>query len=139
MKPIEKLIPLYFIDEDAYGVVYGRKTNPCWQENADIKINELVEAVNYLLKTKEEQYIEEPHTPAPTDIAVFEVDGISINRASNNHVHDKCYSSMVLASNPPQRNWVCRTCGEIGADKGEYYDYGEYERLIEKFKAKENK
>lgn len=101
------------------------------------KINEIIDAVNYLLETKEEQHIEEQYVPAPTDIAVFEVDGISIHRTTNNHIHDKCYSPMVLASNPPQHNWVCRTCGEIGADKGEYYDFGEYERLVEKFKAKE--
>lgn len=44
-------------------------------------------------------------------------------------LHDKCYAPHVLLSNPPQYPWVCRNCGEKGADVGTYYDFDEYNRL----------
>lgn len=47
--------------------------------------------------------------------------------------HEKVYAPYVLTSNPPQYPWVCKLCGERGTDYGEYYDGGEYERVIRGF------
>lgn len=43
--------------------------------------------------------------------------------------HDKCYAPHALMSNPPQYPWVCRKCGEKGTDRGNFYDFDEYNRL----------
>lgn len=49
--------------------------------------------------------------------------------------HDKVFSNYVLTSNPPQYPWICRKCGYMSRDIGEYYSArNEYEELIEKFR-----
>ena len=101
------------------------------------KINEIIDAVNYLLDAINHQSdIDNLVAYNPTDIIHHVASTPNIAMASNIHIHDKCYSPRINVFHyPAQRDWICRTCGEIGADKGEYYDYGEYERLVEKFKA----
>jgi hypothetical protein len=47
--------------------------------------------------------------------------------------HDKVYANYALTSNPPQYPWVCRKCGAKGIDQGQYYNYGEYDRIVKEF------
>lgn len=32
------------------------------------------------------------------------------------HIHDKEYDDLIRMSNPPKRQWICKTCSEIGYD-----------------------
>lgn len=43
--------------------------------------------------------------------------------------HDKCYATIVKASLPPIRPWVCRRCGVRGEERMSSHDYHEYDRL----------
>ena len=48
--------------------------------------------------------------------------------------HDKAYSNMMLMSNPPQRDWICRVCGEKGRDTIGKLEKDDYVETIQKFK-----
>jgi hypothetical protein len=55
------------------------------------------------------------------------------------HQHDKIYAAHFLASFPPQRPWICRTCLTRGADSQQYghADTTEYDRLERQARAKQ--
>ena len=47
--------------------------------------------------------------------------------------HEWVDSPLVLLSNPPQYQAICRKCGKEKTWSGEYYDANEYYRIKEKF------
>ncbi len=48
---------------------------------------------------------------------------------------DKVYGNAILCSLPPQRNWICRKCGERGTDTiVTLADYDEYGKIVKQFK-----
>lgn len=48
--------------------------------------------------------------------------------------HVKVYSEYILCSYPPQHQWVCKICGEQGADVVGTYKANEYDEVVKKFK-----
>lgn len=54
--------------------------------------------------------------------------------------HDKVFSGMYQACNPPNWWWICKTCGEVGTDTAHIVhpkDVREFSRLMVKFRPTE--
>lgn len=54
--------------------------------------------------------------------------------------HIKVYNNKILASWPPQQDWICRKCGEKGREiVGPPATFAnEYDHLVEKFEKKDS-
>ena len=52
--------------------------------------------------------------------------------------HEKVYSNRIIPSNPPQVQWICRKCGEMGTEWLGSYGHNDYDELRKKFEEKKN-
>ena len=87
------------------------KPNLSWQDDVNKTVHELIDAVNELM-------------PQEFDCEQGR--------------HDKCFAPTTFSTYPAKRNWICRLCGEVGTDiDTSYHDPYEYNKLVEKFKTKE--
>lgn len=51
------------------------------------------------------------------------------------HKHDKVFDDVIICTDPPMRQWICRECGTEGVDKiGLRSHHLEYEQLIKRFR-----
>ena len=48
--------------------------------------------------------------------------------------HVFVYADYVLASNPPQRPWICRRCGEEGRNIADAITPSDYEKIRQQFR-----
>jgi len=54
--------------------------------------------------------------------------------------HEKVWANVLLMSDPPQKQWICRLCGQFGTEfVGLSSSRDDYREVMEKFHGKNKK